>query len=333
MNVNKNTFPLSGKKHPFFYFLNRHHVLPASFSTSLLVHLTAAVLFFTFMKENSPRVLVQNQSVVPVAVFPNQQDVKPSQVVDQHAANRKKPEQTSYLSEYDQAVEKETRAMVKDLFFKKAQKQGALEDTQNEVSRFAEASSAFGKDQEALKSLESKIYARSLRELSSLSPKLQDRIQSLLKNNPAQNPGHASLKPNNIRRVQGEHFLIPDYLPGVELGSHTMLNTSEFRFYSFLSRVKEQIYWRWVDNLRNDTFSHIKKHMFPGASFITVLWVALSPDGEVSELQVLKGSGVEALDTAAHHSFLAAGSFPNPPRAMVGPDGVIELFQSFIIHF
>ena len=36
-----------------------------------------------------------------------------------------------------------------------------------------------------------------------------------------------------------------DFLPGVEFGSHTLLNTKQFMYYSYFSRMKDQLSWRW----------------------------------------------------------------------------------------
>ena len=125
----------------------------------------------------------------------------------------------------------------------------------------------------------------------------------------------------------------PDFLPGVELGSHTLLNTKEFIYYSFFVRMKEQLYWRWLQYFKQDNSSTLislareKQRLFS-----TYLYVFLSPDGEMQDLMVTDSSGSELADSAALHAFLSAAPFPNPPGGLVEEDGFIHIQQSFHIY-
>ena len=124
-----------------------------------------------------------------------------------------------------------------------------------------------------------------------------------------------------------------DFLPGVALGSHTLLNTKEFIYYSFFVRMKEQLYWRWLQYFKRDHSSSLvslareKQRLFS-----TYLYAVLSSDGEMQDLMVVDSSGSEVADTAALHAFLSAAPFPNPPEGLVEADGFIHIRQSFHIY-
>jgi len=131
----------------------------------------------------------------------------------------------------------------------------------------------------------------------------------------------------------GKPSQTPDFLPGVKFGSHTLLNTKEFTYYSFFVRVKEQLYWRWLQYFKKDHPSSVislareKQRLFS-----TYLYAVLSSDGEMQDLMVMDSSGSEVADTAALHAFLSAAPFPNPPAGLVEADGSIHLRQSFHIY-
>ena len=125
----------------------------------------------------------------------------------------------------------------------------------------------------------------------------------------------------------------PDFLPGVEIGSQTHLNTKEFLHYSFFSRMKEQLYWRWTQYFKKEKpFLLQNMRQESRGIFSTYLYVFLSPDGEMQDLQVANSSGSEFADSAALHAFLASAPFPNPPPGLVEEDGFIHIQQSFHLY-
>ena len=156
------------------------------------------------------------------------------------------------------------------------------------------------------------------RQLSSLSEELSNTIEAPLK-----------LELNE----SGKLSQTPDFLPGVESGSHTLLNTKEFTYYSFFVRMKEQLYWRWLKYFKRDhSASLISLAQERQRLFSTYLYAVLSSDGEMQDLMVVDSSGSEVADTAALHAFLSAAPFPNPPGGLVEADGFIHIRQSFHIY-
>ena len=67
---------------------------------------------------------------------------------------------------------------------------------------------------------------------------------------------------------------------------------------------------------------------------MTVLQVALQPDGSLKSVEVSRSSGVDFLDVEAVAAFRRAGPFPNPPRGLVdGDTGLIDFPFGFHIEF
>ena len=216
------------------------------------------------------------------------------QVVTQKDFNQLEPAQPSrYLSEQDKAVEKEVQAVMKGLFHQ------------------AKHASKAPVESSSKKKLE--------RQLSSVSEKLLQTIKAPLE-----------LQLNELGTKLSQ---TPDFLPDVELGSHTLLNTKEFTYYSFFVRMKEQLYWRWLQSFKKDNSASLmllaqeKQRLFS-----TYLYVVLSSDGEMQDLMVVDSSGSEVADSAALHAFLSAVPFPNPPAGLVEEDGFIHIRQSFHIY-
>ncbi|MFT3707399.1 MAG: TonB family protein [Archangium sp.] len=106
-------------------------------------------------------------------------------------------------------------------------------------------------------------------------------------------------------------------------GDATALNTREWKFAGFFNRVKQAVSARWDPNGR------LKNRRGLGAATrVTVMHVALRPDGTLADLFVAQSSGMDQLDAEAMNAFQKAAPFPNPPAALV-QDGYIRFAFSF----
>ena len=65
---------------------------------------------------------------------------------------------------------------------------------------------------------------------------------------------------------------------------------------------------------------------------ITVLRVALKPDGSLANVIVEQPCGVDFLDDEAIQSFKNAQPFPNPPRQLIDESGMIQFRFAFIFE-
>ena len=120
-------------------------------------------------------------------------------------------------------------------------------------------------------------------------------------------------------------------IPGVKEGS-TALNTDQFKYYSFFSRVKEAIRFRWVTGVRGFANSASQAQLYRLARLPspTVLEIMLDRDGMVVHINVLKSSGSATLDNAAVDAFYQASPLNHPPDEMIRPDDrMVHLMFSF----
>lgn len=123
-----------------------------------------------------------------------------------------------------------------------------------------------------------------------------------------------------------------DDLEDVTSGTHTELNSKSFMYATFFDRIKREIKPRWHP-------AEIAAQYDPGGKVhghkkrITTLRVTLDKEGNVTNLEVVLESGFPELDTEAEQSFRRAESFPNPPRGLIQPNGLIQFRFSFILYW
>lgn len=115
--------------------------------------------------------------------------------------------------------------------------------------------------------------------------------------------------------------------PDIEIGNFTALNTDRFRYYSFYSRIEEQIRHRWVKYVKATLYSG----RFPPSarSFTTKIEIVLDRQGDFVRAIIHSESGSQSIDTAPVLAFREAKRIPHPPREMVKEDGTVRLFYSF----
>ena len=127
-----------------------------------------------------------------------------------------------------------------------------------------------------------------------------------------------------------------DQIPGIEEGSFTALNTDQFKYYSFFSRVSEAISYRWVSRVRRfaaqaPASASFQRSQVPSPTMLEIL---LDRDGMVVQVNVLKSSGSDALDQAAIQAFYQASPLNHPPDGMVDPNTrMVRLLFSFLVRW
>jgi TonB family protein len=117
-----------------------------------------------------------------------------------------------------------------------------------------------------------------------------------------------------------------DDLNDVEAGDGTFLNTREWKYAAFFNRVKQAVSARWDPNAR----LRAKSRGLGALNRVTVLHVALRPDGSLADVQVAQSCGLDELDVEAMNAFTKAQPFSNPPAALV-EGGFIRFGFSFSV--
>jgi TonB family protein len=143
------------------------------------------------------------------------------------------------------------------------------------------------------------------------------------------------LKQPNMRNVAIGPSTLAEYIPGVEEGAFTALNTDQFTYYAFFSRINEQIRNRWVGNVRAYVGRLGQQELTALSKYDrqTVIEIVLTRDGRYSNSMIHQSSGDRNLDQTTLEAFRAAAPFLNPPSGLVETDNLIHLKYGFMVRF
>lgn len=267
----------------------------------LLLSLCAHIPFFV-LSEYTVSKPKQDIALVFVENYPKKQ------IVFQNDFNHLPPKKdTPYMSKADKRVDRQTRAMLTGLFYQADWENSSLASKK-------------------------KFSSTNNRRISSIPPALMKKIEA-----PLQLSISASDQNGNVdQKANYSLSQTMDFLLDVEPGANTLLNTRAFKYYSYFSRMKTQLYSRWMQYFQQKPIhlfiiklpqSHRSQQLFS-----THLYALLSPDGELQDLRVSKSSGETYVDEAALHAFLSAVPFPNTPKDLVAKDGYVHIHQKFHLH-
>lgn len=128
---------------------------------------------------------------------------------------------------------------------------------------------------------------------------------------------------------------LAEMVPGVQEGAFTALNTDQFTYYGFFSRVNEQVRYRWVNKIRNYAASLSNRDLARLGQYerVTQIEIVLNKNGDFLKGFVHRSSGDRQLDQAGIDGFSQAAPFINPPKGLVEDDGLIHLHYSFYVQF
>jgi TonB family protein len=115
-----------------------------------------------------------------------------------------------------------------------------------------------------------------------------------------------------------------DPLPGVADGDATLVNTRTFRFAGFYRRVHDAIAGAWKPNRAWDARDPHDRLLGRTRRQVQVD-ILLDAEGSLRDLRVVRGSGLGFFDAECLRAIREAAPFPNPPRGLVGSDGVVAL--------
>lgn len=221
---------------------------------------------------------------------------------DEKALNQEKPEDAQFLSANDQKVAKQTQAMNHGQF-------------QNLKTKDTKA----GKPVETKKS----------------TPKLDQLLA-------AYDPMAASMKKQEAKTKQeaeaaqkgGDVSQSSDYLKNVDQGIETLLNTREFKYYTYYNRIRKQLSQYWEPKVKEKVTTMFQqgRKIASAQDRTTKLLIVLDSTGTLVNVQVLSDSGVRDLDDAAIESFRAAAPFPNPPKGIIETDGTVKIRWDFVLE-
>jgi len=126
-----------------------------------------------------------------------------------------------------------------------------------------------------------------------------------------------------------------DHIKDIDQGLETLLNTKEYKFYSYFSRIRQQLSQHWQPKVREKMVKIFHNGRGPaslGQERVTKLLITLNEKGVLVKVQVIGDSGIQDLDDAAIEAFKAAAPFPNPPKGVVENDGTVQIRWDFVLE-
>jgi TonB family protein len=227
-----------------------------------------------------------------------------NQIVEQEekALNQETPEDTRFLSANNQKVAKQTQA-----------------DERGQFQNLKTKAEKAGKPVETKKS----------------APKLDQLLASY-------DPMAASMKKQEAKTKQeaeaaqkgGDISQSSDYMKDVDRGIETLLNTREFKYYTYYNRIRKQLSQYWEPKVREKVTTMFQqgRKIAAATDRTTKLLIVLNEKGTLVTVQVLSDSGIRDLDDAAIEAFRAAAPFPNPPKGIIETDGTVKIRWDFVLE-
>jgi TonB family protein len=134
------------------------------------------------------------------------------------------------------------------------------------------------------------------------------------------------LRPSREAMARAVGLGSSDYLPDVDEGSQTLLNSKRWKYASFFNRVQRAVYVNWhpdvVYSRRDPT-----RQIYGQKNRYTVLKVTLRPDGTIRDILVEKPCGVDFLDDEAVSAMRESQPFPNPPEGLINKESQLITFK------
>jgi len=304
------------------------HVLMAGFLWKEIVHAPSntftpnssplsvrSVTEDEFVKEVEARQRLQNTGVIVQSDEQLKDDAKPTTQTEK-----------IYLSKHNQRVDKNTRA-ARIGEFKNVLEEGIENPTNNSKKSAGQEAVAAKKQKKAEAFDANNLFALATDYKESDEGKADAAADN--KRAPASVLGGPGGKKGKGLSATD------DYLEGVAIGANTLLNTQQFKYYSFYERVRSLLVERWRSRIR----SEIEKARRPASdgssrlglgSKITKLQVKIGANGDITSVQKIGISGIESFDKAAEVSFREAAPFPHPPAEML-KDNELTIQWDFVV--
>lgn len=309
---------------------------------SLLIHLSLVVSVYFWPKTgtNKLETSTEVEFVIDQAeVTKKSQIQRRKQIVEQQTQlNDEVPDDTEWLSAFNQRVVEETKASKSGEFKNADQMQG---DLGKASQRTAETQRSLPENQ--IKSSRNK--AKLVGPVDADAPNLNaNDMTKEAKKSQAKKIDLADFAPQakSIDAMvadlnqgsRGEASQTDDHLPEVATGLQTLLSSREFVYYAYYARIKDRIRQYWIPTVKQKIkiVQRSGREIASSNDRITQVVVILNKSGELVGVQIVGPSGVHDLDQAAVEAFQSAAPFPNPPHGMIEQDGFIRIRWDFVLE-
>lgn len=283
-----------------------------SFLLSLGVHSLILLIAFTvphLVSHNEPTE-IEITLDVPTESLEYLKDPKQLVEFDKKNDDQKADEKAKYLAAKNNTVKKETIARL-DQQFKNVENQKSTPPQKNE----ARAENLWEKKSD--NSASAKLFNTGFDVYDKMKDKNKNHQKTISQNS---NPKEASTA--------------TDKLVGVDQSLMTQLNTREYKYYGYYTRIRTQLNQWWQPKVQEKVSKLMSKGrtIASDANKNTKVIIVLNDVGSLVKVQVLGASGVRELDDAAVEAFRQAAPFPNPPKGLIEQDGTIKIRWDFIVE-
>lgn len=284
-------------------------ILPFSFLLSLLMHLSIGGVLHLAIPRKAPE--TEKTSIEVEYLSASMLESKRAQIVEQDKRlNDEIDPNSRLLGKFNQKIEQQMRASESGKTKDNNGGGGVLSQNQvlPQIAKPQKIKPGVGKKR------------RQKLELADLQPQFDF--------SPHKNNVH------NPQAYQGESSQSSDYIQDIKRGNQNLLSTREFRYYSYFTRIRNQLQQYWEPSVRH----RLHKLVRSGRSIAsqnprtTKVLITLNRQGNLVRVQVLEDSGLRDLDEAAIDAFREAAPFPNPPVGIVDPDGTVKIRWDFVLE-
>ncbi len=287
---------------------------------SLFVHFIFVFFFTEYSDFLAHNVEVPTKASEPQIQFVDmsEMDRLRGEIVEQDKANKKKSKNAKFLTEKDNAVDKETKAAQRGDFQNKknveSKKTQAAAKAQAQTE--AAAPNVNAPDMQTFGHGELAVPAKKPKKAVSISDLRMNAVNEM-----------SEAKANDASQTN-------DYLKDVAIGAETHLNAREFLYYTYFNRIKKKLREHWEPLIHTRVREMVRggRHVatLQGAK-VTRLIITLDDQGGLSRVQVSTTSGLMDLDNVALEALRVSAPFPNPPDDLI-ENGFVKINWDFILE-
>lgn len=119
-----------------------------------------------------------------------------------------------------------------------------------------------------------------------------------------------------------------DYLPGFKIGNHTYLNAQANPSITYFVELKRKFELTW------NPAPALRRHLNQiSRGEIRVVWgVTVNDEGELTDMLLIRGSGLTGYDAEARRTITASAPFSRPPANIQEKDGKLYMAWTFVYY-
>lgn len=121
-----------------------------------------------------------------------------------------------------------------------------------------------------------------------------------------------------------------DFYPDYKFGDHTYLNVLRYPDVDYFVRMKRQ--FKMTFNPAPVLRSYFLNNRVTQGSVEVAMAVSVDKTGSLSELFILKSSGIPSYDHEAMRTVRASAPFAKPPKQFLADDGLLRMSWTFTVY-